>query len=72
MNRDLRSKSEPVFSAPCSTCSVHGVRRLPETHLAHPPRMADFAVWSVACGLDGFEGAYQANRPECNQHYPRA
>ena len=40
---------------------VHGVRMLPETHLAHPPRMADFAHWAVACGLDTFEAAYRAN-----------
>ena len=24
--------------------------------------MADFATWAVACGLDGFETAYAANR----------
>ena len=39
-----------------------GVRRLPETHMADPPRMADFSVWCAACGLDGFEAAYQRNR----------
>jgi hypothetical protein len=41
---------------------VQGVRALPETHLAHPPRMADFAHLAVACGLDTFEAAYAANR----------
>lgn len=41
---------------------VCGVRRLPETKLNNPPRMADFATWAVACGLDGFEEAYAANR----------
>lgn len=41
---------------------VCGVRQLPETRLINPPRMADFAHWAVACGLDGFEAAYAANR----------
>jgi hypothetical protein len=41
---------------------VQGLRKLPEVHLANPPRMADFAYWSVACGLDGFEAAYLLNR----------
>ena len=41
---------------------AHGVKMLPETHLASPPRMADFAHWAVACGLDTFEDAYRLNR----------
>ena len=41
---------------------VMGIRQLPDTHLASLPRMADFATWAVACGLDGFEQAYAANR----------
>ena len=41
---------------------VIGIRHLPHTSLANPPRMADFATWAVACGLDGFEAAYTANR----------
>jgi hypothetical protein len=41
---------------------VIGLRELPNTHLAHLPRMADFATFSAACGLDGFEQAYAANR----------
>jgi hypothetical protein len=40
---------------------AQGVRRLPETRLAQPPRMADFAHWAVACGLDMFEAEYRAN-----------
>ena len=43
---------------------AQGVRMLPETHLPHPPRMADFATWAVACGLDAFENAYRANRQQ--------
>jgi hypothetical protein len=41
---------------------VRGARMLPETKLADPPRMADFATWAVACGLETFEAAYAANR----------
>jgi hypothetical protein len=41
---------------------VCGVRQLPETKLTNAPRLADFATWAVACGLDGFEAAYKANR----------
>ena len=41
---------------------VMGIRQLPDTHLTSSPRMADFATWAVACGLDGFEQAYAANR----------
>ena len=41
---------------------VIGIRQLPHTHLANAPRMADFATWAVACGLDEFEKAYAANR----------
>jgi hypothetical protein len=41
---------------------VIGIRQLPDTHLANPPRMADFAHWAVACGLVDFEAAYASNR----------
>jgi hypothetical protein len=41
---------------------VIGIRQLPDTHLTSLPRMADFATWAVACGLDGFEQVYAANR----------
>jgi hypothetical protein len=41
---------------------VTGLRQLPDTRLSGLPRMADFATWAVACGLDGFEQAYAANR----------
>ena len=30
-------------------CAVYGLRELPHVHLQQPPRMADFALWSVAC-----------------------
>jgi hypothetical protein len=41
---------------------VHGLARLPVTKLVSPPRMADFATWAVACGIDRFEDCYSANR----------
>ena len=50
-----------IFGALCDML-VTGVRQLPETHLVSLPRMADFATWSVACGLDTFEAAYARNR----------
>jgi hypothetical protein len=52
-----------IFGALLDQLAI-GIRQLPDTHLANPPRMADFATWSVACGLDvdGFETAYAANR----------
>ena len=42
--------------------AARGLERLPTTQLANPPRMADFAHWAVACGLEDFEAAYAANR----------
>jgi hypothetical protein len=42
--------------------TVRGLEMLPVTHLASPPRLADFAHWAVACGVEGFEAAYAANR----------
>jgi len=50
-----------IFGALCDMLAT-GVRQLPETRLVNPPRLADFATWSVACGLDRFEQAYTANR----------
>jgi hypothetical protein len=46
------------------TMAVHGLAVLPTVRLANPPRMADFAEWSVACGLADFEAVYAANRRE--------
>ena len=40
---------------------VMGLRQVSDTRLVNLPRMADFATWAVACGLDGFEQAYRAN-----------
>jgi hypothetical protein len=41
---------------------VRGLEMLPVTRLVAPPRMADFAHWAVACGVERFEAAYAANR----------
>jgi len=41
---------------------VRGLAMLPETKLVKPPRMADFATWAVACGVERFEEHYAANR----------
>ena len=50
-----------IFGALCDML-VSGVRQFPEIHLVNPPRMADFATWAVACGLDTFEAAFSQNR----------
>jgi len=41
---------------------VRGLEMLPVTRLVSSPRMADFAHWAVACGVDQFEAAYAVNR----------
>jgi hypothetical protein len=48
---------------------VEGLRRLPETRLPKPPRMADFALWATACETalwpaGTFWSAYCSNREE--------
>jgi hypothetical protein len=58
---DFERKCAGIFGA-LLDLMVKGVERLPDTHLNNPPRMADFATWAVACGLEGFEAAYAANR----------
>jgi hypothetical protein len=50
-----------IFGALCDML-VTGVRQFPEIHLVNPPRMADFATFAVACGLDTFEVEYARNR----------
>jgi hypothetical protein len=42
---------------------VRGLRDRPNVQLEGvPPRMVDFALWGVACGVPDFEAAYAANR----------
>jgi hypothetical protein len=51
-----------IFGALCDML-VTGVRQYPEVHLVNPlPRMADFSVFAVACGLGTFEAEYARNR----------
>jgi hypothetical protein len=47
--------------------AAHGLSKLPNIHLKHLPRMADFALWATACETafwhtGTFARAYQANR----------
>jgi len=42
---------------------VRGLRERPTVRLTGPkPRLVDFALWAVACGVDRFEEAYAHNR----------
>jgi hypothetical protein len=41
---------------------MRGLEMLPVTQAISLPRMADFAKWAVACGVEDFETAYAANR----------
>ena len=50
-----------ILGALCDMLAM-GLRNLPQTQVADLPRMADFATWAVACGLDAFEAAYARNR----------
>jgi hypothetical protein len=63
--RELLSEFEPrlpgIFGA-LLDMMARGLERLPTTRIAKPPRMADFAYWATACGVEGFEAAYDANR----------
>jgi hypothetical protein len=44
---------------------ARGLRMRPSTTLKLPePRMVDFALWAVACGVAGFEAAYARNRQD--------
>jgi len=65
--RDLRARFErqqaSIFGA-LLTMMARGIDKLPTTKLVNPPRMADFAEWGVACGIEDFETIYAANRRE--------
>jgi hypothetical protein len=58
---DFGRRKAGIFGALCDML-VSGVRQFPEIYLVNPPRMADFATWAVACGVDGFEAEYARNR----------
>jgi hypothetical protein len=64
--RELWAKFEgsraSIFGA-LLTLVAQGVDKLPATRLTNaPPRMADFTLWAVACGIAKFESAYARNR----------
>ena len=63
--RELLAEFEPqlpgIFGS-LLDMMVRGIEMLPTTRVANPPRMADFTHWAVACGVEGFETAYAANR----------
>ena len=40
---------------------VTGVRNLPSTNVSNLPRMAEFAQWAIACGIEDFENRYRQN-----------
>lgn len=40
---------------------VKGVRNLPNTNVSNLPRMAEFAQWAIACGIEDFENRYRQN-----------
>ncbi len=62
MKRRIRAGSDLGIFGALLDRLVIGIRQLPDTRLANPPRMADFAIPAVACGLDDFETAYRASR----------
>ena len=51
------SREQPRIFGAFLDAIVQGLRALPGVKLVNPPRMADWAHWSVACGLDGFRGS---------------
>ncbi len=64
--RDFES-AQPYLLAALLDAASHGLRALPEVRLEQLPRMADFALWAMACEgafsfAGGFLHAYQANR----------
>ncbi|WP_083818695.1 bifunctional DNA primase/polymerase [Acidiphilium sp. PM] len=68
---DLKARLErarPAILGALLDAVSNGLRRLPETRLDRLPRMADFALWAVACGDNhlwpkgAFIRAYDANR----------
>jgi len=61
LDHDFECQRPAIFGA-LLDMMVRGLEMLPVTQLVSPPRMADFAHWAVACGVEGFEAAYAANR----------
>ena len=69
MSADFESE-RPFIMGALFTAVSQGLVALPNTHLSRMPRMADFALWSVACELalpwaaGTFMRAYEENRAE--------
>jgi hypothetical protein len=55
-------RERPGIFGALLTMLSRGLEMLPVTNLVKPPRMADFAHWAVACGVEDFERTYAANR----------
>jgi hypothetical protein len=56
-------RQRPVIFGALLDMLVRGLRMRSTTTLTLPkPRMVDFALWAVACGVDQFEAAYARNR----------
>ena len=67
IDQEFAAATPRIYGALLDAMSC-GLRRLPETHLDRLPRMADFAMWVVACEkalpwpAGGFMEAYDENR----------
>jgi hypothetical protein len=61
LNPAFESQRPGIFGA-LLDMMVRGLEMLPTTRVISLPRMADFAKWAMACGVENFEAAYAANR----------
>lgn len=61
LNAEFELQRPKIFGA-LLDMMVRGLRMLPETEAPKKESMADFARWSIACGVENFEAAYAANR----------
>jgi hypothetical protein len=68
---EFESERSQIFGG-LRDCAVYGLRELPNVHLQQPPRMADFALWSVACETafaapGAFLTAFEASATEATE-----
>ena len=68
---EFESERSQIFGS-LLDCAVYGLRELPHVHLQQPPRMADFALWSVACekafaAPGAFLTAFEASATEATE-----
>lgn len=55
------AQQRPFILGALLSAVSNGLKRLPDTKLEELPRMADFAIWAAACGVDLWgEGIFQA------------